>query len=702
MENAFNEDEAAELVASLPSLPQDLAMRIYTSRLLGVQPALVLHGGGNTSVKLSNTNIFGDIEEILYVKGSGADLGGITAPGFVGLSLSCIKRLRSLEKLSDDAMENQLKINKIDHNSPDPSVEALLHAFLPYKYVDHTHADSILQLTNQPDGQDIVHQVLGSKVAFLPYIVSGLPLAKAVIECYENHQDAQAIIIAYHGIFTFGDTAKIAYDRMIAYVTLAESYIKSKTLEQACNLEPDHRHKPNIAEQQVARCMQIVRGACSYIDDQSKRRRFLMEMRCSPDVIAASLSKNAEQYCQTGVITPDHAIWTKNKFAYVNAVPAQDSDLEKLVNETIAAYKIDYEKYFQDNIKAKNVHKKALDAFPRVFLIAGIGVLALGVDRRAAGIAADIAEHTLTVKRGAENIGTYHAISEAHVFDMEYWSLQQKKLDKQIALQLQGQVALVTGAGGAIGFGIAERLLAAGAVVVLADIDYTTLRNTHAILAQRYRHDRIITMVFDVTDFAAVEAAFAKISRWLGGIDIVVPNAGIAHVAKLEDLEPSRFEAVVAVNLMGVFNLIKAVTPMFRRQGTGGHIVLISSKNVPDPGAAFGAYSASKAAAHQIAKIAALELAELGVSVNMVNPDAVFGDDEVPSKLWDLIGPDRMKARGLDPAGLKDYYRQRNLLKIAVKPEHVGNVVVFFASDLSPTTGATLPVDGGVPAAFPR
>jgi NAD(P)-dependent dehydrogenase (short-subunit alcohol dehydrogenase family) len=285
---------------------------------------------------------------------------------------------------------------------------------------------------------------------------------------------------------------------------------------------------------------------------------------------------------------------------------------------------------------------------------------------------------------------------------MEYWPLQQKKLGRNLPSPLQGQVAVITGAGGAIGLGIADRLLAAGSAVVISDIEKTSLEKVYASLTKKYDDSLVESLLFDVTDYQAVEKAFQEISHRLGGLDILVPNAGIAHVAKIEELDPEKFDRVISVNLKGTFNAIKAAIPIFKRQGTGGNIVVVSSKNVFDPGAAFGAYSASKAAAHQISKIAALELAELGVRVNLVNPDAVFGDEEVPSKLWELVGPERMKSRGLDPKGLREYYRQRNLLKVQVTAEHVGNAVVFFASEATPTTGATLPIDGGIPAAFPR
>ena len=298
-------------------------------------------------------------------------------------------------------------------------------------------------------------------------------------------------------------------------------------------------------------------------------------------------------------------------------------------------------------------------------------------------------------------VGIYIPLDEQHTFEMEYWKLQQKKTSRPAGL-LFGQSAIVTGAGGAIGFGIAERLLAEGAVVTLSDIDKPRLKKVQQILSEKYPSERVETIAFDVTDYEQVENALAEISTRVGGLDLVIPNAGVAYVSKIEDMDLDKFDQVTAVNLKGTLNLIKASVPIFRRQGTGGNIVLISSKNVFDPGASFGAYSASKAGAHQISKIAALELAELGVRVNMVNPDAVFGDEQISSKLWDLIGPDRMKARGLDPKGLQEYYRHRNLLKASVLAEHVGNAVVFFASEQTPTTGATLPVDGGIPAAFPR
>ncbi|OGP88979.1 MAG: hypothetical protein A2156_04860 [Deltaproteobacteria bacterium RBG_16_48_10] len=702
MKNLFDEREAKEFVKRYPSLFEALALRLYTSRLIGKEPSLVLHGGGNTSVKLKTRNIVGEERDVLYVKGSGADLATLEPEGMVGLELHELRKLKSLESLSDEEMENQLKIHKVHFRSPDPSVEALLHAFLPHRYVDHTHAESLLILTNQKHGKELVEETLGPRIGILPYLRSGFPLAKGAIELYENNPHLEAIVLMNHGIFTFGDEARVSYENMIRFVRKAESYIEKKTQgKPLCNPRPDLCPPRDIALS-TARVSSVIRGACAYRDPGGNLRRLYTEVRSAPEMVEASCSIEAPGLCRLGALTPDHIIWTKNRAVYIESVPEDDESLKCRIQESIDFYKKDYDRYFVTHSATYGMPLEKLDPFPRIFLVAGIGLVALGFTRKAARIAADIAVQTLQAQLRAIALGEYTSIDESHAFDMEYWSLQQKKLAKIARPPLQGQVAFLTGGGGAIGLGIADRLLAAGALVVICDIDEARLRKVHSILVQKYDGNLVEQMVFDLTDYPSVEKAFREISGRLGGIDLLVPNAGIAHVAKLEDLDPVRFRQVVDVNLMGTFHLLKASIPIFKRQGTGGNIVLISSKNVFDPGAAFGAYSASKAGAHQIGKIAALELAELGVRVNMINPDAVFGDEAVSSRLWDLVGAERMKSRGLDAEGLKEYYRQRNLLKARILAEHVGNVVVFFASNQTPTTGATLPVDGGIPAAFPR
>jgi rhamnose utilization protein RhaD (predicted bifunctional aldolase and dehydrogenase)/NAD(P)-dependent dehydrogenase (short-subunit alcohol dehydrogenase family) len=698
----FNQKDSKSFVSRYPAIPEELALCLYTSRLIGRDSNLVLHGGGNTSVKLAAKNLVGEEQEILYVKARGADLATIEPDGFVGLELDPLRKLRHLEDLSEEEMENELQIRKTRASTPDPSVEALLHAFLPNRYVNHTHADSILILTNQRNGQNLVRQVLGSGVAVLPYLKSGLPLAKAVVAQYERDSSVKAVVVLSHGIFTFADDARTSYEKTIEYVNRAEAYITKKTQDKSltspCSSFSPLKN-PDVA---ASRFAQVVRGTCAHLGTDGSMRRFYVENRRAHDLVDASLSREAETICRSGVLTPDHVIRTKNWAVFIDSIPDTDEDFKRVVKDSVDAYVDGYNRYVKEHGQTEGMTREKLDPYPRVFLVAGLGLVALGLTRKAARVAADIMEHTVRAKLRGGVLGEYVPIAASHVFDMEYWSLQQRKLARTSRLPLEGQIAVVTGGGGAIGFGIADRLLASGAVVVVADIDEHRLHKVHSHLAERYGSSQLERLVFDVTDYQSVEEAFGEISRRIGGVDLVVPNAGIAHVAEIERLDPDKFDQVIAVNLRGTFNVIKGSIPVFRRQGTGGNIVVISSKNVFDPGASFGAYSASKAGAHQISKIAALELAELGVRVNMINPDAVFGDEMVSSKLWDVVGSERMKSRGLEPEGLKEYYRQKNLLKTRVSAQHVGNAVVFFASEQTPTTGATLPIDGGIPAAFPR
>ena len=702
MKNLFDEKEARLFVKRYASLPEALALRLYTSRLIGKDPGLVLHGGGNTSVKVRVKNIVGEEREVLYVKGSGGDLASLEPDGMVGLEFQELQKLKSLEDLSDEEMENQLKVHKVDFRAPDPSVEALLHAFLPHRFVDHSHAQSLLILTSQKRGKELVEEVLGPGVGILPRLRSGFPLAKTAIELYEKNPQIEAIVLMNHGIFTFADEAKVSYENMIKLVEKAESYIEKRIQGRPLfHPRPDSAPLADIARS-TARACEAIRGACGHPGPDGSLRRFYVEVKSTPEMTEASRSREAPELCRSGALTADHIIWTKNHAAYIESVPEEDEALKSRVKESIDPYKKDYDRYFETHAADHGTRLERLDPYPRVFLVAGIGLVALGLSRKAARIAADIGEQTVRGQLRAIALGEYTSLDESHAFAMEYWGLQQKKLAKITYPPLQGQVAVVTGGGGAIGLGIADRLLAAGALVVLCDIEETRLQKVRSVLSNKHDGSLIEQMVFDVTDYPSVEKAFQEIGGRIGGIDIVVPNAGIAHVARIEDLDSKKFKQIIDVNLMGTFHILKASVPIFKRQGTGGNIVVISSKNVFDPGAAFGAYSASKAGAHQIGKIAALELAEIGVRTNMVNPDAIFGDEAVSSRLWDLVGEERMKSRGLDYEGLKEYYRQRNLLKARVLAEHVGNVVVFFASNQTPTTGATFPVDGGIPAAFPR
>ena len=621
--------------------------------------------------------------------------GTIEAAGFPGLDLAYLRKLRVLDSLSDEEMVNQFRTHLLDAASPNPSIETLVHAFLPHRFIDHTHADAIVTLTNQPDADRLLREALGEKIGILPFIMPGFPLAKAMAELLEQQPAMEYLILKNHGIFTFGDSGQEAYERMIEAVSRAENYIEAA-------LAGKSSASGRSAAVNSGALLPILRGALA-LPGAVRPQSVCLHLRQNETIHEYLARSDAEALFATGVLTPDHVIRVKNYPLFLDCAAVTDEDaLREMVGNAVKEYGERYNRYFDAQTASREADYTRLDSLPRVVLIPGLGIVGVGTSVKAATVAADIAEHTLAAKVGAAAVGEYRELEAGSIFDMEYWSLEQAKLGKGNLPSLAGKAALVTGGGGAIAVGIGRQLLAAGARVFLTDIDEQRLNIVRQGLAAQFGAERVTALVMDVTDAASVAAGMQQVIESVGGLDILVPNAGIAHVATLAELEESKFRQVLEVNLVGVFQVIKAAVPIFRRQGTGGHIVINSSKNVFDPGAAFGAYSASKAGAHQLGKIAALELAEIGVRVNMINPDAVFDAEEVSSGLWDVIGPDRMRSRNLDPAGLKEYYRQRNLLKTEVLADHVGNAVVFFASEQTPTTGATLPVDGGIAAAFPR
>lgn len=702
MKNRYTSSDARQFIDAHPHCHPDLALRVYTSRLIGGESSLVLHGGGNTSVKAEVTTLLGEPMAALFIKGSGWDLATIEPQGFPALDLDYLRRLRVLDALSDEEMVNQFKTHMVDSTAPGPSIETLVHAFLPPRFIDHTHADAIVSLTNMADPEPRLRSVLGDKAAILPWIMPGFPLALALARCYEGQPDLEAIVLRNHGIFTFADNAETAYGRMIHYVTLAEEYLQSRQPAQAVPVAVT-----TAKGLDAAMILPLLRGALT-IDPAaaSNTPPFLLHVRDSEAIRGYLGRDGAQAIFTTGVLTPDHVIRTKNYPLWLDLRGSDEEQAGRRIADELAGYEQRYLDYFQTQTTARQLTRTCLDPKPRVILIPGLGIVTAGVTERAARIAADIAEQTLAAKVLGASIAPYRELGPEHIFDMEYWSLEQVKLNRAKPLPLAGRSALVTGGGGAIACGIGRKLLAAGARVFLSDINGERLQRVCDLLAKEFDPALISGITMDVTSAASVRRGLEEIVLACGGLDILVPNAGLAHVATLEELDEAAFRRVLDVNLLGVFQVVKTAISIFKRQARCGHIpaqiIINSSKNVFAPGAAFGAYSASKAGAHQLGKIAALELAAIGARVNMINADGIFDDHGISSGLWDVVGPDRMRSRNLDPAGLKEYYRNRNLLKTEVLADHVGNAVVFFASGLTPTTGATLPVDGGVAEAFPR
>ncbi len=705
MKNRWSDTEALELVSGYGARwGRDPALRAYASRLLGAEESLVLHGGGNTSVKSEVSNVLGENVDAIFVKSSGTDLARIGPEGHTGLDLGYLKRLRSLEQLSDRAMLDELMAHRLDPNDPPPSIEALLHAFIPRKYIDHTHADSILALTNRAGGEAAVREALGEGVIVLDYIRPGFELARAAASAYESSPEAEGMVLLKHGIVTWGDSARESYERTISLVTKAEEHLGSIGAGSGGEVSHADPTPVELARGRYIEIAPVLRGALALPSGDGDRphHRFILRPLIDKEVLGLIESDRGKEICVTPPLTSDHLIRTKSLPLWLEE-PGYGSAAKAAarIPAAIADYAKAYDEYFRRNEERLSPGLTRLDSMPRVILMPGLGAVCAGKTAGEAEVVRDITEHTLRVKAEIARTGTYEGLDEKHLFDMEYFSLQHMKLDPGGDPWLGRSVALVTGAAGAIGSGICERLLERGCHVVATDLPGARLESLAEELRARHG-ERALAEPMDVTDPRSVSSAWDGVMEAWGGVDFIVINAGVAHVSSLAEMDPEEFAKAERVNVHGTLNVLSAAARHFKAQGTGGDVVVISTKNVFAPGAEFGAYSATKAAAHQLGRIASLEMAPMGVRVNMVSPDAVFGEGDRRSGLWAEVGPGRMRARGLDEKGLEEYYRNRNLLKTKVTASHVAEAVAFFISRLTPTTGATLPVDGGLPDSTPR
>ncbi|MEO0479974.1 MAG: bifunctional aldolase/short-chain dehydrogenase [Planctomycetota bacterium] len=693
MHSLWDDAEASSYLDRFADAGEDLALRVYTSQLIGRDETLVLHGGGNTSVKTRvRDRVRAGVEiDVLCVKGSGWNLVDIEPPGLPAVRLEPLRELRGLAALSDDEMVNQIRTQLLDAGAPNPSIETLVHAFAPHKFVDHTHADAVLALTDQPDGQQRCEQLFGDRVAILPWIMPGYPLAEAVAQALDERPSIDGIVLLRHGVISFGGTARDSYERMISLCALAETEVQRARVAVAVPPSPDGG---SAAEGLLPR----LRGAMARTAERGVYRRFVSEVRQSEVVLGFAARPDAKELCQRGPLTPDHVIRTKGHYLHLSVSDLADRES---LDAAFEGYEQRYRDYFESNRNRMPGPLTMLDPRPRVLVVEGFGLVAFGTDPKSAAAIADIAEHTLDNISAAESIGRYDPLPAGELFEMEYWELEQRKLRKPIP-SLRGHVSVITGAAGAIGRGVAIELGERGACLVLSDLEGEALHDLGREFVERFGSARVLVQPADVCSAASVDELFAVAARRFGGVDSVVPNAGIAKVAELSDLSDEDFAGVMDVNLQGVQRCLRAAARLLKLQDAGGDIVVQASKNVFAPGAGFGAYSASKAGALQLARIAAMELAPFGVRVNAINADAVFGDQDRSSGLWDEVGPDRMRSRGLDPSQMREFYRDRSLLRVEVTPRHVGRAVAFFVEGATPTTGAVLPVDAGVAGAFPR
>ena len=635
---------------------------VHVSRLIGSDPSLVLHGGGNTSVKAPWTDITGDVIEALYVKGSGWDLGTIERAGFAPLPLERLRALLALPTLSDPDMVRELSAARLDPAAPQPSVEALLHAFLPHHTVLHSHADVILSLTNTPDGAAVIREVMGDQVVIVPYVMPGFDLARAVAACWDvdAHAETAGIVLLNHGLFTFGGDADEAYRRHSDLISLAEQHIAAAPVRSA--------------SASMARADPIAGCGCHEL---ATLRRDVSRLAGRPMIVARNTAPTTMQFVSRadladvatrGPVTPDHVIRTKR-------VP--------LVGRDVAAFADDYRQYFRDNEHRARIPITMLDPAPRVVLDREWGMLTIGQRAADAQIAADLYEHTMAIITTCEDrLGGWRPLDPHHLFDLEYWDLEQAKLRLGGALPpFAGQVAIVTGAASGIGRGCAAALLSHGAAVVGLD--------RSATIDTTFSGPNWLGLQVDVTEqdgqAAAVDAAVER----FGGIDIAVLAAGIfGNGAAIADLDPDSWRSVMSINLDATMHALSLLHPLLALSPAGGRVVLIGSKNVHAPGAGAAAYSASKAAITQVARVAAMEWARDGIRINTVHPDAVFD-----TGLWnDDVLAERAMRYGLTV----DEYKHRNLLGVEITSASVGTLVVQLCGDaFAATTGAQIPIDGG-------
>ncbi|HEX7053997.1 MAG TPA: bifunctional aldolase/short-chain dehydrogenase [Burkholderiales bacterium] len=651
MKSLWSDAEAA-------SFAGPLGPRVYTSRLLGRDRSLVLHGGGNTSVKLREKNLFGEEQEVLYVKGSGWDLETIEAAGFTPVDLSYVRKLAQLPALSDPQMVNELNSHSLRAGAPAPSVETLLHAILPHKYVDHTHADAVLSVSNSPEGERRVREIYGDKVVVIPYIMAGFDLAAYCAREFPKQAGRNTIgmVLLSHGIFSFGADARESYERMIALVSMAEEYLQKK---KAWHVASRPAKAAAFSRTEVARLRRAISDQAGF--------PLVVRVNDGDKLLAFAQRPDVEKLSQQGPATPDHVIRTK-------PFP--------MLGRDVAAYARRYREYFERFAAQAKEKKTMLDAAPRMALDAGLGFVAAGRTAKDAAIVEELYEHTVDVILRAEALGGWRALDQRHTFDIEYWDLEQAKLRRPGAPPaFAGEVAIVTGAASGIGKACVESFLRRGAAVVALD------RNP-AIETLWQRVD-VLGVTCDLTSREQIGKSLDAAVKRFGGADMLVLNAGIfPSSAPIQDIAAESWRSAMTVNVEANLALMQACHSLLKLAPRGGRVVVIGSKNVPAPGPGAAAYSASKAALNQLARVAALEWAKDGIRINSLHPNQVFD-----TGLWtDEVLASRARAYNMTV----EQYRKNNLLRTEVSSRDVAELAAEMCGPLfAKTTAAQVPVDGG-------
>ena len=690
MKNLWNPKEAAKAKDKLDLL-------VYSSRLIGSEPDLCVWGGGNTSTKTVEKDFRGKVRRVLRVKGSGSDLKTSVRRDFPAVYMDDLLDLLNTDEMTDEEMVDYVTQCMLDPKAPRPSVEVLLHTFVDQPDIHHTHADAILSLTNTQHGRENVRKVFSKELLWVPYVKPGFTLAKWVSRAYRSNPNTKGVILEKHGIITWGPDAKTSYGRMIEMVTRAEKFLaRARAKKKHWSPQIWKTQNASARKEWLLKYLPVIRKTVS------RHQKTVLVHLETPDVMEFVNGKVAPAVSQIGPATPDHMLRTKRLPVFIR-IPGKgiESLTEKSLVSQLEKYAKDHAAYYARNKRMLGPNPlPMLDPYPKVILIPGIGMIATGKDIKTASVVAEIYQHCISVATNASVIDRFSSLSEKQAFEMDYWPLELYKLSlAPPEAEFSRLVGLVTGAARGIGKAIAVRLAHGGANVFLSDLDFESVKQAAADINQNLKGQRVFPIKMDVTNPASVKSAFEHILLTAGGIDFLVSNAGFAHVSSIDKLETADWDKSLAVNATGHFLVAREAVRILRKQGFGGSLIFIASKNVLAPGKDFGAYSAAKAAESQLARILAIENGDAGVRVNIVNPDGVFQD----SGLWDKIRKNRAKTYGIAGAQLEDYYRQRNLMKIRILPEDVAESVAFLVSKRSSkTTGCILTVDGGVKEAFPR
>jgi rhamnose utilization protein RhaD (predicted bifunctional aldolase and dehydrogenase)/NAD(P)-dependent dehydrogenase (short-subunit alcohol dehydrogenase family) len=649
---------------STPPSIDDLLIRTFTSRLLGGESDLVLHGGGNTSVKRDEIDHTGKKIRVLRVKGSGSDLATITESGFTGLRMDDLEAAKGVESMDDITMADYLRKSMINPQEPSPSVESFLHAFIPFRFVDHSHSDAILSVTNTDLGDDQVRKILGD-VIVLPYIPPGFKLAKAVLSVIDKAKDVSGLVLRKHGLFTFADNARKSYENHLLIVTRAEEFRASR---KKADLFPIDYEKVEIDEMTL---IPKLRGLLS-----SRAKKIVLSDRSDLSLQIAR-SKKTEAMCLYGPATPDMLIRTKYDFLYIGDI----AQAEKLVLEYRERYAKEHSKY----ASSYTMH----DPNPNVIVIRGYGMLASGSSYRECMIIRDQALHSFSVNAYTDFVSKHAFITKEEAYEMEYWPLEEAKLKKYKPRKLEGTVAVVTGAAGGIGLEAFRTLALAGSHVVALDLDAKVNHEGESIFSESSTAN--LPIVADMSDEAAVTNLYLEAVRKFGGIDIVFNNAGILKTAPIDKISMNEMDQMYKVNARGTFLITREAFRIMKTQGTGGNFVFNITKNLTNPGEEMTMYGTTKAFAAHLSHYVAKEGGRYKIRSNIINPDKIFRG----SRIWENgVLESRAKAKGQTV----DEYKTQNLLRIEVLPSHVAGVLLALLDEDSfgATTDAMIPVDGGI------